>query len=75
MARSDGVLMSSMNGGWGCLEKLELVGRVLERWVEISFGVSGGLSRRDLSDFVPEGLNDRSQAIYCLECVRKRSVP
>src|ERR1700732_4994972 len=28
-------------------------------------------SRRDLSDFVPEGLNDRSQAIYGLECVRK----
>jgi hypothetical protein len=26
---------------------------------------------RWLSVFVPEGLNDRSQAIYCLECVQK----
>jgi hypothetical protein len=25
-----------------------------------------------LSDFVPEGLNDRSQAIYCLEFVQNR---
>src|SRR5258707_15851174 len=29
------------------------------------------LSRRDSRVFVPEGLNDRSQAIYCLECVQK----
>ena len=26
---------------------------------------------RWLTVFVPEGLNDRSQAIYCLECVQK----
>jgi len=28
-----------------------------------------------LSDFVPEGLNDRSQAIYCLECVQTEIRP
>jgi hypothetical protein len=33
------------------------------------------LSRRALSVFVPEGLDDRSQAIYCLECVEKESRP
>ena len=32
-------------------------------------------SLRDLSNFVPEGLNDRSQAIYCLEPVQNRSRP
>ena len=30
---------------------------------------------RDLSDFVPEGLDDRSQAIYCLEHVQLRIRP
>jgi hypothetical protein len=30
------------------------------------------LSRRDASDFVPKGLDDRSQAIYCLEYAQKR---
>ncbi len=46
-------------------------------------GSDGLLSRRDSRVFVPkgleslrpvfvpEGLNDRSQAIYCLECVQK----
>ena len=29
----------------------------------------------DLSDFVPEGLDDRSQAIYCLEHVQLRIRP
>jgi hypothetical protein len=33
------------------------------------------LSRRDLRVFVPEGLNDRSQAIYCLDCVQKATRP
>ncbi len=28
-------------------------------------------SRRDASDFVPEGLDDGSQAIYCLVSVQK----
>jgi hypothetical protein len=33
-----------------------------------------GLSaQRGLPDFVPEGLKDRSQAIHCLEFVRKRA--
>jgi len=32
-------------------------------------------SRRDLSDFVPEGLNDRSQAIYCLDCAHEAIRP
>ena len=32
-------------------------------------------SRMDLSDFVPEGLYDRSQAIYCLEPVQSRIRP
>jgi hypothetical protein len=27
--------------------------------------------KRDLSELVPEGLNDRSQAIYCLGFVKK----
>ena len=30
---------------------------------------------RDLSDFVPEGPGDRSQAIYCLEHVQLRIRP
>jgi hypothetical protein len=30
---------------------------------------------RDLLDFVPEGLDDRSQAIYCLEHVQLRIRP
>jgi hypothetical protein len=30
---------------------------------------------RRLEDFVPEGLNDRSQAIYCLERVQQRIRP
>jgi hypothetical protein len=34
-------------------------------------GIEGLLSRRDFRVFVPEGLNDRSQAIYCLERVQK----
>jgi hypothetical protein len=43
-------------------------------------GLSAGKdpSRRDLSDlsdFVPEGLYDRSQAIYCLEPVQSRIRP
>jgi hypothetical protein len=29
------------------------------------------LSRRDASDFVPKGLDDRNQAIYCLEYAQK----
>jgi hypothetical protein len=33
------------------------------------------LSRRDLPDLVPEGLTDRSQAIYCLEQVQSRIRP
>jgi hypothetical protein len=32
----------------------------------------GLLSRRDAPDFVPEGPDDRSQAIYCLEYAQKR---
>jgi hypothetical protein len=40
--------------------------QILSRWD------TAIMSRRDLSDFVPEGLNDRSQAIYCLVSVRKR---
>jgi hypothetical protein len=34
-----------------------------------------GFVRAGLSDFVPEGLNDSSQAIYCLVSVRKRNRP
>jgi hypothetical protein len=34
-------------------------------------GTRDSLSRRDSRAFVPEGLNDRSQAIYCLERVQK----
>ena len=32
-------------------------------------------SLRDLSDFVPEGLDDRSQPIHCLEHVQLRIRP
>ena len=32
-------------------------------------------SRKGFSDFVPEGLNDGSQAIYCLVSVQKREPP
>jgi hypothetical protein len=34
-----------------------------------------GFVRKDLSDFVPEGLTDRSQAIYCLVSVQKGNRP
>src|SRR5258707_2201025 len=34
-------------------------------------GTDDLLSVRDSRVFVPEGLNDRSQAIYCLECFQK----
>ena len=37
--------------------------------------LKGKLVLRDLLDFVPEGLNDRSQAIYCLEQVLSRFRP
>jgi hypothetical protein len=42
-----------------------------KRFVAWDFA-SRTLSRMDLSDFVPEGLNERSQAIYCLVSMRKR---
>jgi hypothetical protein len=35
----------------------------------------GLLARRSLSEPVPEGLSDRSQAIYCLEQVQSRIRP
>jgi hypothetical protein len=34
--------------------------------------VRGFVVPKGLEDFVPEGLDDRSQAIYCLECFQKR---
>jgi hypothetical protein len=45
------------------------------RWGGLDFADSclgDLLSRRDASDFVPKGLDDRSQAIYCLEYAQKR---
>jgi len=38
--------------------------------------IAGGLRTvTGLSDFVPKGLNDRSQAIYCLEQIQSRIRP
>jgi hypothetical protein len=39
------------------------------------YGGCRTLSRRALPGFVPEGLNDRSQAIYCLVTVQKGNRP
>src|SRR5260221_3989429 len=42
-------------------------------WFDFADSCLGDLlSRRDASDFVPKGLDDRSQAIYCLEYAQKR---
>jgi hypothetical protein len=38
---------------------------------EVPGNVASGSQSRRLEDFVPEGLNDRSQAIYCLVSVQK----
>ena len=34
-----------------------------------------GQPHTDARDFVPKGLNDRSQAIYCLGCIRNEARP
>ena len=34
-----------------------------------------GLCRNGLLDLAPEGLDDGSQAIYCLECVKEATRP
>jgi hypothetical protein len=76
--------MSSMNGGRVCLEKLGLLGpgfRTLGR--DFVRGVcsdkrSPPAPVRELQGerwVVPEGLNDRSQAIYCLEQVQSKIRP
>jgi hypothetical protein len=36
------------------------------------FAIDQRLGAEGLADFVPEGLDDRSQAIYCLVSVSKR---
>jgi uncharacterized membrane protein YfcA len=41
----------------------------------VRLAVSGWRFSSGFTGVVPEGLNDRSQAIYCLERVRKGSVP
>jgi hypothetical protein len=41
--------------------------------LEVGFCEASALSATGLREiFVPKGLNEGSQAIYCLECVRKR---
>src|SRR5260221_11220782 len=59
----------------GCNSKLAQYSNTPILWDGFDFADSclgDLLSRRDASDFVPKGLDDRSQAIYCLEYAQKR---